>query len=79
MQKKMLWLMSLLLTLSLLLTACGAPAAAPASSEAAPAESSGDAAGEKVLIVAVDGDVDTFDPCCTVGTKTSQTAIQNTI
>ena len=78
MQKKMLWLMSLLLTLSLLLTACGAPAAAPASSEAAPAESSGDAAGEKVLIVAVDGDVDTFDPCCTVGTKTSQTAIQNT-
>lgn len=33
---------------------------------------------EKVLIVAVDGDVDTFDPCCTVGSKTSQTTIQNT-
>ena len=81
MHKKMVWVISLLLTLSLLVTACGAPAAeAPsgeAASEAAPAESS-DAAGEKVLIVAVDGDVDTFDPCCTVGTKTSQTAIQNT-
>ena len=81
MHKKMVWVISLLLTLSLLVTACAAPAAeAPsgeAASEAAPAESS-DAAGEKVLIVAVDGDVDTFDPCCTVGTKTSQTAIQNT-
>ncbi len=81
MHKKMVWVISLLLTLSLLVTACAAPAAeAPSSeaaSEAAPAESS-DAAGEKVLIVAVDGDVDTFDPCCTVGTKTSQTAIQNT-
>jgi len=33
---------------------------------------------EKILVVAVDGDVDTFDPCCTVGSKTSQTTIQNT-
>ncbi|MFB3103788.1 MAG: ABC transporter substrate-binding protein, partial [Pseudomonadales bacterium] len=24
------------------------------------------------------GDIDTFDPCCTVGSKNSQTAIQNT-
>ena len=30
------------------------------------------------MVVAVDGDVDTFDPCCTVGTKPSQTTIQNT-
>lgn len=66
--------------------------AAPAEEEAAaPAEeaetetgseqTSSEAASsdeEKVLIVAVDGDVDTFDPCCTVGTKTSQTTIQNT-
>ena len=33
---------------------------------------------EKVLIVAVSGNIDTFDPCCTVGTATSQTIIQNT-
>lgn len=50
-----------------------APAEEPAAEE--PAAATGE---EKVLIVAVDGDVDTFDPCCTVGTKTSQTTIQNT-
>jgi peptide/nickel transport system substrate-binding protein len=46
--------------------------------KAAEQEAAADTAEEKVLIVAVDGDVDTFDPCCTVGTKTSQTTIQNT-
>ncbi|MBI3961472.1 MAG: ABC transporter substrate-binding protein [Deinococcus sp.] len=34
--------------------------------------------GEKVLIVAVPGDIDTFDPGFTVGSKPSQTTIQNT-
>ena len=48
-----------------------------ATEESKPAEASSPG-GEKVLIVAVDGDIDTFDPCCTVGTKTSQTTIQNT-
>ena len=39
-------------------------------------------AGEQVdattLIVAVEGDIDTFDPAFTVGSKTAQTVIQNT-
>ncbi|MCL5677268.1 MAG: ABC transporter substrate-binding protein [Firmicutes bacterium] len=33
---------------------------------------------EKVLVVAFPGDIDTFDPAFTVGTRTSQTVIQNT-
>lgn len=57
---------TLLLLFTVMLAAC-----AQATQPAEPAE-------EKVLIVAVDGDVDTFDPCCTVGTKASQTTIQNT-
>ncbi|MBV7338864.1 ABC transporter substrate-binding protein [Chloroflexi bacterium TSY] len=64
--------------LIVMLAACGAPAADTSTSSETSAESGSDEGGEKVLIVAVDGDVDTFDPCCTVGTKTSQTAIQNT-
>lgn len=61
---------------SILIGACAAPAAAPNSGATnAPAASK---AKEKILVVAVDGDVDTFDPCCTVGTKPSQTTIQNT-
>ena len=83
MHKKTLWLTSLLLILTLVLAACGTPAAEPAADSGGDtAAESGDRStdsGEKVLIVAVDGDVDTFDPCCTVGTKTSQTAIQNTL
>lgn len=85
MHKKILWLTSLLLSLSLVLAACGSPAAdsggeagGDTAAESSSSDASSDAGGEKVLIVAVDGDVDTFDPCCTVGTKTSQTAIQNT-
>lgn len=76
MHKRMLWIMSLMLIV--MLAACGAPAADTSTSSETSAESGSDEGGEKVLIVAVDGDVDTFDPCCTVGTKTSQTAIQNT-
>lgn len=45
---------------------------------AAPAAAPAELPKEKILVVAVDGDVDTFDPCCTVGSKTSQTTIQNT-
>ena len=50
------------------------PAATPEPIVAAQAETP----KEKILVVAVDGDVDTFDPCCTTGSKNSQTAIQNT-
>ncbi|NJL33304.1 MAG: ABC transporter substrate-binding protein [Chloroflexaceae bacterium] len=53
-----------------------APAAEEAPAEEAPAEEA--AEGEKVLIIAVDGDIDTFDPCCTVGSKPTQTVLQNT-
>src|SRR5713101_6376593 len=56
--------------ISILLVACGGTQATVAPT-AVPTK-------QKVLIVAVDGDIDTFDPCCTVGTKTSQTTIQNT-
>lgn len=76
------------LLIALALGACAQSAPEPvqeaqpggSSEEAKPAEQQAEAkpAEEKVLIVAVDGDVDTFDPCCTVGTKTSQTTIQNT-
>lgn len=45
---------------------------------AAPTAAPAELPKEKILVVAVDGDVDTFDPCCTVGSKTSQTTIQNT-
>lgn len=45
--------------------------------EEAPAAESADGE-EKVLIVAIDGDIDTFDPCCTVGSKPTQTTLQNT-
>jgi ABC-type transport system substrate-binding protein len=55
----------------------GGDSAGGTTEESAPAEASSSQGGEKVLIVAVDGDIDTFDPCCTVGTKTSQTTIQN--
>lgn len=41
-------------------------------------ESSTESGTEKILTIAVDGDVDTFDPCCTVGSKIAQTTIQNT-
>ncbi|MEM7132344.1 MAG: ABC transporter substrate-binding protein [Chloroflexota bacterium] len=84
MRNRLLWITSLLLILSLILAACGAPAADSGgdtggeTSDSSSDDASGDDSDEKVLIVAVDGDVDTFDPCCTVGTKTSQTAIQNT-
>ena len=57
----------LLIMISAMLAAC-----AQAAPEAVEPEE------EKVLIVAVEGDIDTFDPCCTVGSKNSQTAIQNT-
>lgn len=61
---------------SIVISACAAPAAAPnGAAPAAPAASKGK---EKILVVAVDGDIDTFDPCCTVGSKPSQTTIQNT-
>lgn len=61
---------ALLLLFSIVLAACGGGQAAATPTAEAPKE--------KVLIVAVEGDVDTFDPCCTVGTKASQTTIQNT-
>ena len=41
------------------------------------AEAPEEEAEEKVLIVASPENIDTFDPCCTVGTKNSQTAVQN--
>jgi peptide/nickel transport system substrate-binding protein len=70
------WLATLLgVLLALTLAACAQ--SQPAESNK-PAEEAEATRAEKILIVAVDGDVDTFDPCCTVGTKTSQTTIQNT-
>ncbi len=78
----------LVVVLALVLAACsqatpaqpadssGGSSSGGAAEESKPAEAA--KSGEKILIVAVDGDVDTFDPCCTVGTKTSQTTIQNT-
>src|SRR5713101_5851997 len=65
---------SVVALISILLVACGQSQATVAPTAAA----TGAPPNEKVLIVAVDGDIDTFDPCCTVGTKTSQTTIQNT-
>lgn len=53
-------------------------ACTPAPIAAAPTAAPAELPKEKILVVAVDGDVDTFDPCCTVGSKTSQTTIQNT-
>jgi peptide/nickel transport system substrate-binding protein len=72
-------LVTLLALAAILIGACGAPPAAAPGGEAtsAPAAGGGQAA-EKTLVVAVDGDIDTFDPCCTVGSKPSQTTIQNT-
>lgn len=77
--KKNIWLRKKFLIITgvamafALVGAC-TPAPAPAPIAAAQAETP----KEKILVVAVDGDVDTFDPCCTVGSKTSQTTIQNT-
>lgn len=76
-----LWMtLSGLVLTALIVAACGSAPAAPSApaADATAAPAAGEAAQEKVLIVAVDGDIDTFDPCCTVGTKTSQTTIQNT-
>lgn len=85
--------LTLLLALTLILASCGAAGDTPSADESAPdaaatpaAEETADAApatdaasgDEKVLVVAIDGDVDTFDPCCTVGSKPVQTTLQNT-
>jgi peptide/nickel transport system substrate-binding protein len=80
-RRRTIWAaMAGLLLTALVAAACGSAPAAPSApaSEATSAPAAGAPAQEKVLIVAVDGDIDTFDPCCTVGTKTSQTTIQNT-
>lgn len=66
---------SIVAVMSLLLVAISACGGANAPAGAATPAA---APGGKVLVVAVDGDVDTFDPCCTVGSKPSQTTIQNT-
>jgi peptide/nickel transport system substrate-binding protein len=58
------------------LASCGAP---PRQTSAGASPAAGQQSqGEKVLIVAVPGDIDTFDPAFTVGTRTSQMTIQNT-
>lgn len=59
-----------LVAIALLAAACGRGSGSGPSG-AAPQK-------EKVLVVAFPGDVDTFDPAFTVGTRTSQTVIQNT-
>ena len=70
------WWIVLILVAALSMSACAASESA--STDAAPAEdAAGDSGGEKVLIVASPENIDTFDPCCTVGTKNSQTAVQN--
>ena len=85
------WLIVLLLLMSFIVAACASAEPEPAE-EAAPAEEAEPeaeaeevaeeaepaAAEEKVLIVGSPENIDTFDPCCTVGTKNSQTAVQNT-
>ncbi len=60
-----------------LITGCAKPSSKK-TEEAAPAAQQQAASKEKVLIVAVPADIDTFDPAFTVGTRTSQTTIQNT-
>ncbi|MEM7032253.1 MAG: ABC transporter substrate-binding protein [Chloroflexota bacterium] len=68
------WWIVLVLIMTLSLSAC-AGSAAPAADTSS--DDGGSDSGEKVLIVASPENIDTFDPCCTVGTKNSQTAIQN--
>lgn len=65
---------------SIVIAACAQTPTAPvpAATSANGATTAAQAVKEKVLIVAFDGDVDTFDPCCTVGSKLVQTTIQNT-
>lgn len=60
----------LVMALLIVLTACGTPAA----------PTGGTTGGNqgKTLVVAVPGDIDTFDPAFTAGSITSQTTIQNT-
>lgn len=72
---KMQTALAAIVLLSFALGACGQGQATVAPTAAAP--TTAPAAG-KTLIVAEDADIDTFDPCCTVGTKYSQTTIQNT-
>lgn len=60
----------LLIALPVVLTACGTPAA--------PNEGGNSSDQQKTLVVAVPGDIDTFDPAFTAGSITSQTTIQNT-
>ena len=80
------WLAIIIMLLTALIVAgCAGTEPGSAQEEAAPAEEAASAAAEepaadeeKVLIVATEADIDTFDPCCTVGTKNAQTAIQNT-
>ena len=75
MRRQLFRLSTLVGVASIIISACATPAPRPSSGGSAAPAGTGK---EKVLIVAVDGDVDTFDPCCTVGTKPSQTTIQNT-
>lgn len=67
--------MAVLLLFSFALGACSQGNATVAPTAAAPTTAP---AAQKTLIVAQDAAIDTFDPCCTVGSKYAQTAIQNT-
>lgn len=66
--------------LGVVLAGCGKPASKKADEgvKGGTQQQQAEKPKEKVLIVAVPGDIDTFDPAFTVGTRTSQMTIQNT-